>query len=120
MSRPLSFLFGVHAHQPAGNFPEVFEAAHERCYRPFLQLLAAYPRSRFAVHFSGPLLDYLFDKHPEDMRFLVEMVPRGQVEMFGAGDTEPVLASIPARDRRGQLEKLSRKLVVRFGASPRG
>jgi 4-alpha-glucanotransferase/alpha-amylase len=54
------------------------------------------------------------------MRLLEEMVERGQVEMFGAGDTEPVLASIPARDRRGQLEKLSRKLEWRFGQRPHG
>jgi len=116
----LSLLFGVHAHQPAGNFPEVFESAHARCYKPFLEIVHQYPAFRFAVHFSGPLLDYLFDQHPGDMRLLEEMVARGQVEMFGAGDTEPVLASIPARDRRGQLEKLSRKLEWRFGQRPHG
>ena len=116
----LSLLFGVHAHQPAGNFPEVFEGAHARCYKPFLEIVHKYPAFRFSVHFSGPLLDYLFDRHPGDMRLLEEMVERGQVEMFGAGDTEPVLASIPARDRRGQLEKLSRKLEWRFGQRPRG
>jgi 4-alpha-glucanotransferase len=116
----LSLLFGVHAHQPAGNFPEVFESAHARCYKPFLEILHKYPDFRFAVHFSGPLLDYLFDHHPRDMELLVEMVERGQVEMFGAGDTEPVLASIPERDRVGQLERLSRKLEWRFGKRPTG
>ena len=116
----LSLLFGVHAHQPAGNFPEVLETAHARCYKPFLEILHRYPDFRFAVHFSGPLLDYLFDHHPQDMELLAEMVERGQVEMFGAGDTEPVLASIPERDRIGQLEKLSRKLEWRFGQRPHG
>jgi len=116
----LSLLFGVHGHQPAGNFPEVLESAHARCYKPFLEILHAYPGFRFAVHFSGPLLDYLFDRHPQDMRLLEQMVARGQVEVFGAGDTEPVLASIPARDRRGQLEKLSKKLALRFGQRPTG
>src|SRR5688572_5800196 len=116
----LSLLFGVHAHQPAGNFPEVFEGAHARCYKPFLEIVHKYPAFRFSVHFSGPLLDYLFDRHPADMHLLEEMVERGQVEMFGAGDTEPVLASIPARDRRGQLERLSRKLEWRFGQRPHG
>jgi alpha-amylase/alpha-mannosidase (GH57 family) len=115
-----SLLFGVHAHQPAGNFPEVIEHAHARSYRPFLQILHEYPAFRFAVHFSGPLLDYLYEQHPEDMALLEAMVARGQVEMFGAGDTEPVLASIPARDRRGQLEQLARKLSFRFGSRPQG
>ena len=116
----LSLLFGVHAHQPAGNFPEVLEHAHDRCYRPFLEILHRHPDFRFAVHFSGPLLDYLVAEHPEDMQLLDDMVRRGQVEMFGAGDTEPVLASIPDRDRRGQIAQLSRKLAARFGHEPRG
>jgi 4-alpha-glucanotransferase/alpha-amylase len=116
----LSLLFGVHAHQPAGNFPEVFEHAHVRCYKPFLEIVHRYPDFRFAVHFSGPLLDYLFEQHPHDMQLLAEMVERGQVEMFGAGDTEPVLASIPERDRIGQVERLSKKLEWRFGQRPTG
>src|SRR5258706_2058581 len=116
----LSLLFGVHAHQPAGNFPEIFETAHARCYKPFLEILNRFPDFRFAVHFSGPLLDYLFSEHPHDMELLAEMVERGQVEMFGAGDTEPVLASIPERDRVGQVEKLAKKLEWRFGRRPHG
>lgn len=120
MARPMSLLFGVHAHQPACNFPEVLEQAHARCYRPFLEILHSFPDFRFSVHFSGPLLDYLFERHPQDMALLEEMVARGQVEMFGAGDAEPVLAAIPVRDRIGQLSKLSRKLEARFGQAPQG
>src|SRR5262249_7565132 len=98
----------------------VLETAHTRCYKPFLEILHRYPDFRFAIHFSGPLLDYLFEQHPKDMALLAEMVKRGQVEVFGAGDTEPVLASIPERDRVGQVEKLSRKLERRFGQRPLG
>jgi len=120
MSASVALLFGVHAHQPAGNFPEVLEQAHARCYRPFLQTCYLYPRFRFALHFSGPLLDYLYRQHSEDMALLAHMVERGQVELFGAGDTEPVLAAIPNRDRIGQITKLSQKLGARFGRTPRG
>ncbi len=120
MSASVALLFGVHAHQPAGNFPQVLEEAHARCYRPFLQTCCRYPRFRFALHFSGPLLDYLYRQHPEDMALLARMVERGQVELFGAGDTEPVLAAIPNRDRTGQIAKLSRKLAARFGRAPQG
>src|SRR4030065_1849858 len=88
MPRPVSLLFGVHAHQPVGNFPEVLMDAHLRCYRTFLQVLYRYPDFHFAVHFSRWLLDYLFKHYPEDMALLREMVKRGQVELFGAGDTE--------------------------------
>ncbi|MBK7137030.1 MAG: DUF1926 domain-containing protein [Rhodocyclales bacterium] len=116
MTHPVSLLLGVHAHQPVGNFSSVLEEAHERCYRPFLRTLHRYPQFRFAAHFSGWLLDWLLAQHPQDMALLKEMVARGQVELFGAGDCEPVLASIPQRDRIGQLNALTDKLQRRFGA----
>ncbi len=116
----VSLLLGVHAHQPAGNFPEVVELAHERCYRPFLQTLHRYPAFRFAAHFSGWLLQYLFDRHPRDLALLREMVERGQAELFGGGDMEPVLASIATRDRIGQICALSDRLERLAGRRPRG
>lgn len=120
MTPTVSLLFGVHAHQPVGNFPEVLEDAHFRCYRPFIHTLHRFPEFRFAVHFSGWLLDWLLERYPEDMALLKEMVERGQVELCGAGDTEPVLAVIPYRDRVGQVKALSDKLEKRFGSRPEG
>ena len=120
MSASVALLFGVHAHQPEGNFPQVLEEAHARCYQPFLETCYRYPEFRFALHFSGPLLDYLYRQHAGDMVLLARMVERGQVELFGAGDAEPVLAAIPNRDRLGQIAKLSRKLGAHFGRTPRG
>ncbi len=120
MTRPVSLLFGVHAHQPIGNFPEVVKDAHERCYRPFLETLFRYPDFHFAVHFSGWLLDFLLEHYPQDMAMLKAMVKRGQVELFGAGDTEPVLAVIPEEDRIGQIRAFSSKLKKNLGQSPQG
>ena len=120
MTQPISLLLGVHAHQPVGNFPEVLEDAHLRCYRPFIHTLHRFPDFHFAVHFSGWLLDWLFQHYPEDMALLREMVKRGQVELFGAGDTEPVLAVIPHRDRIGQITRLSDKLEKKLGQRPAG
>ncbi len=120
MTPTVSLLFGVHAHQPVGNFPQVLDDAHERCYGPFLRTLHRYPEFRFAVHFSGWLLHYLAGRHPQDMALLSEMTRRGQVELFGGGDTEPVLAAIPARDRVGQLHALSQRLEAMLGQRPRG
>ncbi len=120
MSQRVSLLLGVHAHQPVGNFPDVLRDAHVHCYRPFLQVLYRYPDFRFSVHFSGWLLDYLLQHFPGDMELLHEMVARRQVELFGAGDTEPVLAVIPNRDRIGQIEAFSNKLATKFGQRPQG
>ncbi len=120
MTEPISLLMGVHAHQPVGNFDSVIEEAHTRCYRPFLRTLHRYPEFRFAAHFSGWLLDRLQEEYPRDMVLLGEMVARGQVELFGGGDCEPVLAAIPLRDRIGQINVLTDKLSRRFGARVEG
>lgn len=120
MTQPVTLLLGVHAHQPVGNFPEVIEDAHQRCYKPFLETLHAYPDFRFAAHFSGWLLDWLRQRHPADLELLAAMVRRGQVELFSSGDTEPVLAAIPHRDRVGQLRVLNDKLAAWTGVQPSG
>jgi 4-alpha-glucanotransferase/alpha-amylase len=120
MSSSVSLLFGVHAHQPVGNFPEVVKDAHERCYQPFLHTLYRYPEFHFSVHFSGWLLDFLLEHYPQDMALLKTMVTRGQIEVFGAGETEPVLAAIPERDRVGQLRTFASKLKKKLGQTPHG
>jgi alpha-amylase len=120
MTQPISLLFGVHAHQPVGNFDFVMEEAHVRCYRMFLQTVERYPDFRFSVHFSGWLLDWLLEQYPEDMARLKMMTERGQVEWFGSGDCEPVLASIPHRDRVSQIRVLSDKIERLFGQRPKG
>ena len=48
-----------------GNFDGVFEEAYRTSYRPFLDVLEDYPEIPFALHTSGPLLEWLVDKHPE-------------------------------------------------------
>ena len=120
MTRAITLLFGIHAHQPVGNFDEVIDDAHRRCYKPFLETLIAYPEFRFSAHFSGWLLDWLRERFPADMQLLATMVQRGQVELFSSGDTEPVLAAIPHRDRVGQLRTLNAKLAAWTGVKPNG
>ncbi len=116
----ISLLFGVHAHQPVGNFPEVIAEAHLRCYRMFLQTLERYPGFRFSAHFSGWLLDELLRRYPEDIARMRLMTQRGQIEWFGSGDCEPVLAAIPYRDRISQLVTLSDRIERLFDQRPRG
>lgn len=120
MTKSVALLLGVHAHQPVGNFTHVLDDAHVRCYGPFLQVLHRYPDFRFAIHISGWLLDYMLKHYPQDMQLLKEMVKRGQAELFGAGYTEPVLAAIPAKDRVGQITKLSDHLHKKLGQKPQG
>ena len=52
---PIRFCFGLHLHQPVGNFDHVFEQHVRDVYLPFLERLR--DRSLFPVslHVSGPL-----------------------------------------------------------------
>ncbi|MHB8354381.1 MAG: alpha-amylase/4-alpha-glucanotransferase domain-containing protein [Burkholderiales bacterium] len=120
MAKTIALLFGVHAHQPVGNFTKVLDEAHLRCYQPFLHMMERFPDFRFSIHVSGWLFDYLLQHYPDDIHLLKTLVARGQAELFGAGYTEPVLAAIPVRDRIGQINFMSTRLEQVLGERPRG
>ncbi len=120
MPKIVPLLFGVHAHQPVGNFPKVLDDAHLRCYQPFLHMMERFPGFHFSIHISGWLFDYLVRQYPDDIQLLKALVSRGQAEIFGAGYTEPVLAAIPVRDRVGQINHMSERLEQVLGTRPRG
>ncbi len=103
--RPLKLLFGVHNHQPLGNFLDVFERAYQRAYRPFVEIVHEYPEFSVTYHFSGPLLEFLNEHHPEFLSLIREQVERGQAEVVISGYAEPVLAVLPREDRLLQLQK---------------
>ena len=104
------FVFGIHNHQPVGNFDFVFEDAYQRAYLPFLELLEAHPRIRLAQHYSGILFDWILENHPEYIDRLAQMVHRGQVELISGAHYEPILMTIPDRDKIGQIKKLTRMI----------
>ena len=114
------FLFAVHNHQPVGNFGHVFADAWQRCYRPFLDLLKRHPGVRCALHYSGPLLEWLELNRPGAFSAIKELVDRRQVELLGGGFYEPILPAIPSADARGQLAFMSEYLQAAFGCAPRG
>ncbi|MBM3285668.1 MAG: hypothetical protein FJY81_07320, partial [Candidatus Aminicenantes bacterium] len=91
----LVFLFGVHNHQPVGNFPSVFKKAFRDCYGPFLEAMAAHPGFKFILHFSGPLWEYMESREKDCWAMIKGMVERGQAELLGGAFYEPVLAVIP-------------------------
>jgi 4-alpha-glucanotransferase len=110
----------IHAHQPIGNFGNVFENAYQKSYLPFIQTVEKHPGIRIGFHVSGPLLEWLEAKHPEYFDLLRSLVSKGQVEMVGSGFYEPILISIPPEDRVEQLRRMSDYLVKHFGRAPQG
>jgi hypothetical protein len=110
----------VHAHQPVGNFDGVMERTYERSYLPFVECVARHPRIRLGLHYSGSLLEWLAEKHPEYIQRIGALVARGQVEVAGGGFYEPILIAIPHEDQIEQIRRLSFFIEDHFGKRPSG
>lgn len=119
-SKKTYFLFGVHNHQPVGNFDFVFEEAYQKAYRPFLEAVAKHPWFRFTLHNSGCLWEWLAEHHPEYLDLVNTLCGRGQIELWGGGFYEPILPAIPERDRAGQLAMMSDFLYEKYVQRPKG
>jgi 4-alpha-glucanotransferase len=117
---PLAFCFGVHNHQPIGNFDGVLRETTERAYRPFFERVRARPEARLTVHCTGSLLAWLREHERATFDLLGTVVADGRVELLTGGFYEPILAILPDPDKRGQIERLSAFLKTEFGVRPRG
>jgi len=118
--KKVQFIFGIHNHQPVGNFDYVFEEAFLKSYLPFIEILERHPRIAMALHFSGCLLEWLEDRYPEFLDRIAELVKRGNIEIMAAGFYEPILAIIPDKDKLGQINKLRDYIQQRFNYTARG
>ena len=117
---PLTLSLAIHNHQPVGNFPSVFEQAYRQAYEPMVAALEGHPRIRLALHYSGPVLDWLVETHPDLLSRIKALVARGQVEIMTGGYYEPILPAIPDRDKRAQIVKLTAEIRERFGCESDG
>ena len=104
------FVLAVHCHQPVGNFGWVLQEAYTSAYLPFLEALERHPKVPVVFHYTGILLDWFQQEHPEFLRRLSQMVRRGQAEVMGGGYYEPILTMIPQRDAVGQLRQMQQSL----------
>jgi hypothetical protein len=110
----------IHAHQPCGNFEHVLEKSFQHSYLPFIKLLEKHPGVRLGLHYSGPVLTWVEEHHPEYFTRLRTLVQSGQVELVGGGFYEPILISIPPEDQREQIARLTSYLEKHFDKRPSG
>ncbi len=120
MSDGLHFLFGVHNHQPAGNFEFVVEDAIARAYHPFLSAIREVGGFPLTVHCSGGLLAFLREHARPTFDLLGRLAADGQVELLTGGFYEPILPMLPDWDKAGQIQALTEFLRANFGVRPRG
>ncbi|HEX2249343.1 MAG TPA: alpha-amylase/4-alpha-glucanotransferase domain-containing protein [Gemmatimonadales bacterium] len=117
---PIRFVFGLHLHQPVGNFDHVFEQHVRDVYRPILEHLAAGGFLPAVLHLSGPLLEWLEQHDPGYLDQLGRLVSDRKIELLLAGFYEPVLASLPRIDRVEQIQWMHEAIRRRFGVDARG
>lgn len=110
----------LHNHQPVGNFPWVFQQVYEEAYLPMMNALERHPGVRLSLHYTGSLLDWLSEAHPEFLERLAALVKRNQVEMVSGGYYEPILPAIPDTDKLIQIRRLNEYIYHNFGVTPTG
>jgi hypothetical protein len=120
MTRRISLSLVLHNHQPVGNFGWVFGEVYAKAYEPMVAAIERHPGLHLGLHYTGPLLEWLRAERPEFIARLRALVDNGQVEILGGGLYEPVLASLPERDRIGQLERMASTIEAAFGRRPTG
>jgi alpha-amylase len=75
---PIRFVFGLHLHQPVGNFDHVFEQHVQDVYRPILERLSQREFLPLVLHLSGPLLEWLEEHDSSYLDMLGGLVSDGR------------------------------------------
>jgi alpha-amylase len=113
-------VFGLHLHQPVGNFDDVIARHVRDVYRPFLERAAAAGFLPLTLHVSGPLLEWLEQHDRTFLDTIGGLAADGRVELLLAGFDEPILAALPRADRLEQIGRMREFLRARFGVTARG
>jgi alpha-amylase len=117
--KKIKFIFGIHNHQPVGNFEWVFQKGYDNAYKPFMDVMLKHKNIRWNFHASGILWDFLLKKKSY-ISNIKKLITRGNLEILTGGYYEPILSVIPQKDRIGQINKLSEFLKTTFNYTPTG
>ena len=89
-------------------------------YRPLLDALERRDFFPAVLHLSGPLLEWLERHDAAYLDTVGRLAADGRIELLLAGFYEPVLASLPRRDRAEQIGWMREALQARFGVTATG
>ena len=116
----LHLILAFHNHQPVGNFDHVLEDCYAKSYLPFLETLLGHPKLQVVLHYSGYLLSWIYDHHPEAIEMLRDLIKEERVELLSGGFYEPILTVLPEKDRPLQIKELTTFITRNFGNKPKG
>src|SRR5213594_3747126 len=120
MTAPLRFVFGLHLHQPVGNFDHVMADHVRDVYRPIIEHATAAGFFPLTLHVSGPLLEWLEQHDTAWLDMIGRLAADRRLELLLAGFDEPILASLPRPDRLEQIGRMREFLRRRFGVQATG
>ncbi len=120
MTSPLRFVFGLHLHQPVGNFDHVMADHVRDVYRPIIERATAAGFFPLTLHVSGPLLEWLEQHDTAWLDMIGRLAADRHLELLLAGFDEPILASLPRPDRLEQIGRMRDYLKRRFGVQATG
>jgi len=120
MTAPLRFVFGLHLHQPVGNFDHVMADHVRDVYRPIIERTTAAGFFPLTLHVSGPLLEWLEQHDTAWLDMIGRLAADGRLELLLAGFDEPILASLPRPDRLEQIARMREYLKRRFSVQATG
>jgi alpha-amylase/alpha-mannosidase (GH57 family) len=120
LTPPLRFVFGLHLHQPVGNFDHVMADHVRDVYRPIIERTTAAGFFPLTLHVSGPLLEWLEQHDTAWLDMIGRLTADGKLELLLAGFDEPILASLPRPDRLEQISRMREFLKRRFGVQATG
>jgi alpha-amylase len=120
VTSPLRFVFGLHLHQPVGNFDHVMADHVRDVYRPIIERTTAAGLFPLTLHVSGPLLEWLEQHDTAWLDMIGRLAADDRLELLLAGFDEPILASLPRPDRLEQIGRMREFLQRRFGVQASG
>jgi len=116
----LHLILAFHNHQPVGNFDHVLEDCYRKSYLPFLETLLDHPALKIVLHYSGHLLAWMQERHPEAIDIIRTLVEKRRVEILSGGLYEPILPVLPEKDRVLQVSEMSKLVRKSLGYTPKG
>lgn len=117
---PVLFTFGLHAHQPVGNFDHVFEEHLRNVYEPFIARAVSDEFFPLTLHISGPLLDWLKSHARGYLDKIGRLASDGHLELLLAGYYEPILPALCPESRARQIHWMREAILELFGVSAKG